>query len=250
MVGESCRDEYHYGVVNRIAAEAPVPIFEYAHQETRAGMAANVRSNLMALGAEVSFVTNMPDQLIKRRFVDTRSNQLMLREDIEQPVAPAKLDQLAGFDALVISDYKKGLIDPAHIKDVCLNFNGPIFVDSKNPNLSHFEKSFLKVNELERGKLMQLPKNHQLITTLGRRGATWNNQLFPAPEVDVFDVTGAGDVFLAAFSYYYLQTMCVATSIKLAVFLSSRSVQHMGIYTITPSDILEADALRKNIISA
>lgn len=249
-MGESCRDEYHYGVVNRIAAEAPVPIFEYEQQETRAGMAANVRSNLMALGAEVSFVTNMPDQLIKRRFVDTRSNQLLLREDIEQPVSPAQLDQLQGYDALVISDYKKGLINPAHVQDVCTRFNGPIFVDSKNPNLAHFEKSFLKVNELERAKLTALPKNHQLITTLGRKGATWNDQLFPAPQVDVFDVTGAGDVFLASLSYYYLQTLCLPTSIQLAVFLSSRSVQHMGIYTITPEDINAADAYRKSLASA
>lgn len=246
LVGESCRDEYHYGVVNRIAAEAPVPVFQYESQEVRNGMAANVRSNLLAFGVVVDFVTNLPDQLIKRRFVDTRSNQLLLREDIESSVEPAKITRLVGYDALVISDYQKGLINANHIREVCLNFEGPIFVDSKNPNLGHFEKSILKVNEQERQQLTHLSKNHQLITTLGKRGATWNNQMFPAPPVDVFDVTGAGDVFLAALTYTYLQTMCLPTSIKTAVFLSSRSVQHMGIYTITPEDVELATAFIKN----
>ena len=246
LIGESCKDEYHYGVVNRIAAEAPVPVFQYESQETRAGMAANVRSNLVALGVVVDFVTNLPDKLIKRRFVDTRSNQLLMREDIESPVEPAHLTNIKGYDALVISDYRKGLIDSEYIREICLTFDGPIFVDSKNPNLSHFETSILKVNEQESQLLTQLPKNHQLITTLGKRGAAWNNQLFAAPPVDVFDVTGAGDVFLAALTYTYLQTMCLPTSIRAAVFLSSRSVQHMGIYTITRDDVAATRDFIKN----
>jgi bifunctional ADP-heptose synthase (sugar kinase/adenylyltransferase) len=249
LLGESCCDEYHYGEVTRIAAEAPVPVLHYQRTEMRNGMAANVRANLAALGATVDFVTNHPSQLIKRRFVDTRSNQLLLRQDIEGFVQPATLDKLTGYDALVISDYAKGLIDPNYIKSVCAEFDGPTFVDSKRTDLSCFDNSFLKVNELEAAQIKKLPTAHQLITTLGKRGATWNNQLFAAPPVDVFDVTGAGDVFLAAFAYYYLQTSSLPISTQLAVLLSSKSVQHMGIYTLSADDVQAAEEYRKTLTS-
>lgn len=247
LLGESCCDEYHYGVVNRIAAEAPVPILDFQEVEKRSGMAANVRSNLVALGATVDFVTNHPSQLTKRRFVDTRSNQMLMREDIETTITPVVADLSIGYDALVISDYNKGLIDSAYIKTVCANFNGPIFVDSKRSDLSPFEKSFIKVNEFEEKALTKLPKNHQLITTLGKRGARWNNTTISAPPVDVFDVTGAGDVFLASLVWFYMETLDLYTSIHLAVYLASRSVQHMGIYTLKPKDIQAAREFQKKL---
>lgn len=247
-MGESCCDEYHYGVVNRIAAEAPVPILDYQDVEKRAGMASNVRSNLIALGANVDFVTNHPSQLIKRRFVDTRSNQMLMRQDIESHISPATVDISPGYDALVISDYNKGLIDATYIKGICETFEGPIFVDSKRTDLTPFEKSFIKVNEFEEKALNQLPKNHQLITTLGKRGAKWNNQLFTAPRVDVFDVTGAGDVFLASLVWFYMETTDLPLSIHTAVYLASRSVQHMGIYTLTQKDIQAAKDFQKTLL--
>lgn len=247
LLGESCCDEYHYGVVNRIAAEAPVPILDYQDVEKRSGMAANVRSNLIALGATVDFVTNHPSQLVKRRFVDTRSNQMLMREDIESHIPPAEVDLSPGYDALVISDYNKGLIDSQYIQTVCENFNGPIFVDSKRSDLSPFEKSFIKVNEWEEKALVKLPKNHQLVTTLGKRGAKWNNTLFQAPHVDVFDVTGAGDVFLASLVWFYMETSDLPLSIHTAVYLASRSVQHMGIYTLSARDIEAAKEFQKTL---
>lgn len=247
LLGESCCDEYHYGVVNRVAAEAPVPILDFQDVEKRSGMAANVRSNLVALGATVDFVTNHPSQLIKRRFVDTRSNQMLMREDIETTITPGMVDLSLGYDALVISDYNKGLIDSAYIKTVCENFNGPIFVDSKRTDLSPFEKSFIKVNEFEEKALTKLPSNHQLITTLGKRGARWDNTTISAPPVDVFDVTGAGDVFLASLVWFYMETLDLFISIHLAVYLASRSVQHMGIYTLRPKDIQAAREFQKTL---
>ena len=52
----------------------------------------------------------------------------------------------------------------------------------------------------------------------------------PAPEVEVADVTGAGDTFLAAFAYQYLGTTNLVQSVRFAIDASAVTVQHLGCY--------------------
>ena len=40
--------------------------------------------------------------------------------------------------------------------------------------------------------------------TLGAKGARWNKTVYRTEECEVFDVSGAGDTFLAALVYEYL----------------------------------------------
>lgn len=242
LIGESCNDEYHYGNCSRLCAEAPVPVFKYESQEIRPGMAANVKENLLAFGGiNIDFVTNNPTQLIKRRFVDSKSNQLLLREDIENSLETVEFPNTNQYDAIVFSDYCKGLLDPKKVKKLCRNFQGPIFVDSKNPDLSMFENCIIKINNDEEKLLKKLPKNCELIVTMGKNGARWKNFTFDAPKADVFDVTGAGDVFLATLCYFYLHTKQLQSSIQPAVNLATKSVQHMGVYVLTSTDINSFD---------
>lgn len=239
LIGESCQDIYHYGVCDRLCAEAPVPVFDYRAQETKPGMAANVNENLNALGLKVDFITNPSDQLIKRRFIDTKSNQLLLREDVGHQVDSIQIPSCIKYDAVVISDYNRGLLETSQIEELCEKFGGPIFVDSKNPRLKHFKNAIIKINSFEEKRMQTCPQNSELIVTMGKMGAKWNNIMFPAPKVDVFDVTGAGDVFLASLCYFYLNTNDMQKSISNAVYLASKSVQHMGVYVLTQDDILE-----------
>ncbi len=239
LIGESCIDEYHYGVCERICAEAPVPVFDYIKSEVRPGMAANVKENLLSFGIDVEFITNDPNLLIKRRFVDTKSNQLLLREDIGNKVSPIEFHKTSGYDAVVISDYCKGLLTTEVVRYICNSFDVPIFIDSKNPNLEIFENSIIKINSDEEKKIVSRPNNSQLIVTMGKSGAKWNDKIYEAPQVDVFDVTGAGDVFLASLCYFYLTTQSLDTAISKAVYLATKSVQYMGVYILTKSDIME-----------
>jgi len=239
LIGESCQDIYHYGVCDRLCAEAPVPVFDYRAQEIKPGMAANVRENLLSFGLQVDFVSNPSDQLIKRRFIDTKSNHLLLREDVGHQVEPIQIPNCIGYDAVVISDYNKGLLNNSQIKDLCENFGGPIFVDSKNPRLKHFSNAIIKINNEEEKKMETHPRNSELIVTMGKMGAKWKNMTFSTPQVDVFDVTGAGDVFLSSLCYFYLLTQDIKKSISNAVYLASKSVQHMGVYVLTHNDINE-----------
>lgn len=239
LIGESCQDIYHYGVCNRLCSEAPVPVFDYRAQEIRPGMAANVKENLSAFGVNVDFITNSPNELIKRRFIDVKSNQLLLREDIGHQVEEIEIPDCKGYDAIVISDYNKGLLNFSQIEEVCEKFGGLIFVDSKNPRLKYFKNAIIKINNYEEKKMECIPENSELIVTMGKMGAKWKDKIFPAPQVDVFDVTGAGDVFLASLCYFHLLTNNLSLSISKSVYLASKSVQHMGVYVLNGSDIDE-----------
>ena len=42
LIGDHCEDVYHYGTVDRISPEAPVPVFVPTHETRRPGMAGNV----------------------------------------------------------------------------------------------------------------------------------------------------------------------------------------------------------------
>ena len=239
LIGESCKDIYHYGVCDRLCAEAPVAVFDYRAEEVRPGMAANVRENLFSYGIEVDFITNDPEQLIKKRFVDTKSNQLLLREDVGHQVDSAEIPDCKKYDAIVISDYCKGILNLESIGALCETFNGPIFVDSKNPDLKYFNNCIIKINNDEENKMKSLPPNCELVVTMGKLGAKWKDNVYRSPQVDVFDVTGAGDVFLATLCYFYLHTRDLNTAIPKAVYLASKSVQHMGVYILTQEDIKE-----------
>ena len=54
-------DRYWYGAVERISPEAPVPVVRVTRTEERAGGAANVASNIVALGAQASLLTVVGD---------------------------------------------------------------------------------------------------------------------------------------------------------------------------------------------
>jgi len=239
LIGDSCVDEYVYGTCDRLSPEAPVPVFLYKETKKSVGMAHNVYLNLLSFGVECHFHTNDPEELIKRRFIDIKSMNQIMREDIGVSVKSKQIEFDCDYDAIVISDYNKGLIDPVSIKNLCESFDGPIFVDSKNPDLKYFNNSIIKINNDEENKMKSIPDNCELVVTMGKMGAKWRDNVYRSPQVDVFDVTGAGDVFLATLCYFYLHTRDLDIAIPKAVYLASKSVQHMGVYILTKEDINE-----------
>ena len=61
VVGDAMLDRYWYGAVDRISPEAPVPVVRVTRTEERVGGAANVASNIVALGAQASLLTVVGD---------------------------------------------------------------------------------------------------------------------------------------------------------------------------------------------
>ena len=113
------------------------------------------------------------------------------------------------------------------------------FVDTKKKNLSSFKNCILKHNEYEQELVSSQPKDCEVIVTRGKDGAIWDDKLFKAPKVELHDVTGAGDVFLASLTAIYCATFNMEESIQKSVILASKSVEHSGIYKLTDGDIDE-----------
>lgn len=244
MIGESCNDEYHYGECRRLSPEAPVPVFDWKYSSVCPGMAANVKANLEAFGCQVDAITNDPKDLTKSRYVDLRSEHQLLRVDKGSKVHPLTIKDLLfrdfdEYDAIIFSDYDKGLIPWSIARSICINYSGKIFVDSKKTDLSCYDKSIIKINEFEEEQYSELPDDCELIVTLGKNGAKWNQHKFPAPSVNVYDVTGAGDVFLSTLSVFISIGESMENSIQKAILMASKSVQHSGTYQLQETDIKE-----------
>ena len=234
LIGDSCTDVYVYGDVKRINPEAPVPILEPKREERTEGMAWNVYNNLNALGVYVDMVTQDED-ITKTRYIHETSNQQILRLDEESEVIPLDDEVPDGeYDALVISDYNKGFITQTKLFELCNNFDGPIFIDTKKIAIPG--NAFIKVNEYEFKKITHfIPEN--MIITKGGEGTEYQGKLYPAEKVKVFDVVGAGDTFLAALTYGYLKYGSIEEAIPLANRAAAIAVSHTGTYVLKEEDV-------------
>lgn len=234
LVGDNCRDVYQFGTVDRISPEAPVPVFVAGQTEERDGMAGNVRNNLEALGCDVDFLFDGVSK--KTRLIDSRSKQQIVRIDNDVACKPASIDYNAlYYDAVVVSDYNKGTITYEIIETLRQEFSGPIFVDTKKTDLKRLEGCIVKINQLEHSRIIS--DCTDLIVTLGDQGARWNGIHFTSKRVEVADVCGAGDTFLAALSYKYLSERSMSQAINFAIRASAVTVQHIGNYAPTVEEI-------------
>ena len=58
IIGDSCKDVFVYGHIERLTPEAPVPVFNPNRELSNDGMAKNVANNLEALGCTIYTITN------------------------------------------------------------------------------------------------------------------------------------------------------------------------------------------------
>ncbi len=242
LIGDSCIDEYKIGTVDRLSPEAPVPVIKLVETLTLPGMSSNVFNNLANLGIYPDFITNN-ETITKTRFIDKRSGQHLLRLDQEHKVTPwsGKLGfPIESYNAIVISDYNKGFLTYESIEGIIKSTSCPIFIDTKKTQLADISAShvYFKINELEAKNARSTPSN--LIVTLGDRGASYNGTIFPTSPVEVMDVCGAGDTFLAALTVQYLFTKDIEKAILFANIAAGITVQHRGNYAPSYDEIRRA----------
>ncbi len=148
VIGDVMLDTYTYGKVERISAEAPVPVIHIVNEMSVLGGAGNVLGNLATAGIRASLISTVGDDVsglavkellsslketqeehliivdpskptvTKKRMV--AGNQQLLRIDTEDTTSVgervtyqvvAKLEaHLQGLDAICISDYGKGFV--------------------------------------------------------------------------------------------------------------------------------------------
>jgi len=237
LIGDSCIDEYQYGLIERLSPEAPVPVFQFLRKEIKPGMAANVKANLEAFGCNVNFLTG--DTSTKTRLIDSRSKQHIVRIDNDVRSTPLSIDsEIPGiYDAIVVSDYNKGTVSYELVEDIRQHYTGPIFIDTKKTDLARFEGCYVKINSLENSLAKTVCTD--LIVTMGKQGAVYNEITYPTPNVEVADVCGAGDTFLAALVCSFLNTQDIEQAITFANHAAGKTVQHSGVYALTEQDITD-----------
>ncbi len=236
LIGDDCIDVYQYGTIDRISPEAPVPIFKPSYEERRPGMAGNVARNLEALGCTVNYLHS--ETSVKTRLIDIRSKQHIVRVDNDFKCTPIEFETSIPkvYDAIVISDYGKGTVSYDIIEEAIAT-RLPVFIDTKKTDLVRMQGAWVKINELEFSRIQSSCTG--LIVTLGDKGAVIPHYevSMPAPKVEVVDVTGAGDTFLSALVYKWLDTGSINTALFFAIEASSITVQHLGVYAPTLDEL-------------
>ncbi len=245
VIGDSCIDKFLYGDVLRLAPEAPVPVFNPIYTKENKGMASNVDENLKSIGVKTILITNR-EQIIKTRYVDKRTNQLLIRVDENDKVGKIDMSIVeeikdntyngVKLDAIVISDYDKGFLDESVIKYISEN-NKNVFLDTKKI-LDEWCTNcrFIKINHVEynhtKFNLETLNLQDKLIITMSEKGCVFNGNTFPVEKVNIKDVSGAGDTFISGLVCEFVRTQDIETSIKFAQECATVVVQKKGVCTL------------------
>jgi D-beta-D-heptose 7-phosphate kinase/D-beta-D-heptose 1-phosphate adenosyltransferase len=304
VLGDIFLDYTVEGVVQKLANEAPIPVFLKQKEKVTLGGCGNVIQNLIALGCEEVHLFGVSGNDVKGRKLQSMlhqipgvyeylqeentchtiskhrffcNNKLMFRYDEEELYSLSdtnvenvlhKLNYLVetnSIDTILFSDYNKGFLTHHLCQSVIKLANEKgIFtcVDPKNDYSKYIGCSLFKPNRNEVQQLFQVPFSlssleevHAIIKqkvqcktsviTLGELGISASLESgayfsWCPEQKEVNDVTGAGDVVNAVLSYFYNQYEDKSDCLKLASYLATLSVQHVGTYTLQFSDLVKA----------
>ena len=242
VIGDSCTDVFVYGSCDRLCPEAPIPVFKPSKTITNQGMAGNVVDNLRALGVRKTELITNNEQIIKTRYVETKSNQMLLRVDGNDKVSNSfdyrKVD-FDSYDAVIVADYDKGYLTNKDIQKIG-EYSKLSFIDTKKTiDLENFKGyTFIKMNEVEWERCMKYGAEYDewkdnLIITMSERGCMFDNKRYPVDNtVEVRDLSGAGDTWMASFVVKYLEEYNTVDAIKDANKNATLVVQKRGVSTI------------------
>ncbi len=303
VIGDVMLDRFIWGEVERISPEAPVPVVKVTGENYTLGGAANVLNNVISLGAEACLCGIVGDdifsdtifRLLRNRkvsldgiikeenratIVKTRvigQKQQIVRVDREdgKKIKNRSLKKLLAFindnidnyDAVILSDYGKGLITNGFYKslnNIVLENRKILNIDPKNSNMNIYKRATLltpniheasyaanmKITEknLETAgkKLIKKFLSKFLVITLGEKGMAvftdGNGNFIHIPTVakDVFDVTGAGDTVISVLTMAMALGVKVEEAAKVANVAAGIVVGKVGTATVTKEELIKS----------
>lgn len=304
ILGDVMVDEYLTGDAERISPEAPVPVVRIENEKQLVGGAGNVARNVTSLGGNAVIVgvrgRDIAGEIVERRFsedgidhallclperpttIKTRilaRQQQVLRFDreVSSPLSTAENSAVLELaekyiphcDALILSDYGKGLISENIVSGIhrLIAKTGrtlPVLVDPKPQNFSFYKGvTMLTPNAKETSDATHLPVKtpqdiilagqriieslqcQHLVTTLGSRGmAVFENAHcvwhIPTVALQVFDVTGAGDTVIATISLALAAGLSLTSACLLANYAAGIVVGEVGAATASPRQLTAA----------
>ncbi len=310
VVGDILLDHYVHGVVERLNPEAPVPILRATEEREETGGAGNAAKNAARLGARTSLVAvtgnDEAAQSIERaaqregyRAVLARDKQRptirkvrylvgsqhMLRVDyehvqdvpgvVEEEVIQAVGREIeAGVDAVIVSDYDKGLVTP-RVADTVLSLASQhdilVAADVKPPRARHFvgatfvspnikeAHEYLGINHLEKkvdpaelAKLVYMKMYADVYLTMGKEGmfvycgGECGARVSQENIVEVADESGCGDTAVVV----VLLALLSGASETEAAYLGNAGgavvVSKVGSVGITREELVEMVSRRHN----
>lgn len=303
VVGDVVLDHYIWGKVSRISPEAPVPVVNVTREHLLLGGAANVVNNIRALGGAVSvcgvigrdeaggrllqllhtegirteglIVDGNRPTTIKTRVI-AHGQQVVrfdreTKERIERDTHRRIFDYVgqqvsAGLDAIVISDYCKGVVTSDLVRDIVKLAKKRQVIVSVDPKVNHFgmytgvailtpniseasigskieidsERSLLKAGAL----LLKQLKCDAVLITRGEEGMSLFEQggrvtHIPTVALEVFDVTGAGDTVIGALTLAMATGAKKVDAAKISNFAAGIVVGTVGTATVSPQQLKE-----------
>ena len=94
---------------------------------------------------------------------------------------------------------------------------------------------YLKINTLEYAENKEFVDNmilEKTIVTKGNEGCLFQNKIYPTEDVQVKDISGAGDTFLAGLAVEYLKSKDIEKAINFAQECTEIVVQKHGVSTV------------------
>jgi bifunctional ADP-heptose synthase (sugar kinase/adenylyltransferase) len=240
VIGDTCKDIFVYCHCERLCPEGPVPVLDVIERVESYGMAGNVARNIESLGAPVELITNPTKDLItKTRHVEKKTNHLFHRIDDGPKIEGIKDIEAIDFskyNAVIISDYNKGFLNEFAIKYI--SHKHPLtFLDTKKKLGSWaYYVSFIKINRKEysltKDEIAKFGLEDKVIQTLGDGGCSYQGVTYPVQPVEVKDLSGAGDSFLAALVVKYLEDFNIGKALVAANEAATIVVQKQGVSVI------------------
>ena len=214
-----------------LSLESPTLKANHVSQNSILGGAANVARHLSELGAEVTFVTDVPENEcahliaegintislnsgkanIKKRFWiskgDARYKYLQINETGISPAASnepkiKKIIADASFDRVAVSDYRCGLVTKTLCSQIIrsgMHSFAASQISDKPANFDWFDGFDIVVcNEKE---ALHTRRSMRLCVTLGEGGCRYDGKIFSSEKIEVASAIGAGDAFFAAFIF-------------------------------------------------
>ena len=304
VLGDVMLDEFIWGDVSRISPEAPVPVVNIKRESTRLGGAANVLANVTALGASANVIgvvgedaaaeklrdalranggAQTDDTLVKDEnrptTIKTRiiaHNQMVVRADrehraavngqVEAQIIDVVKKAIRDAQALVISDYDKGVITPRILAEVLPLAYGrmPVLIDPKVRNFDSYRPATLVTpNHHEALRLTNLEEDTDeglraaanaikdrlscdaVLITRGERGMMLcegdGDPIFVETAArEVYDVTGAGDTVIATLAAALAGGASLTEAAVLANHAAGIVVGKLGTATATAEEILRS----------
>lgn len=299
VLGDTLLDVDLTGAAERLSPDAPVPVVDVLHREMRAGGAGLVATFLARDGLDVHLVTVLADDAAGRHTrealagvhvvaggsgapmpVKTRLRArghaiARIDEGCAEPFPPPRVTEemlscLRGADAVVVSDYGRGLTADRRIRTVLAELAGrvPIVWDPHprgeppvpgvtvvTPNTHEAAAAMVLAGgpPVDTADLRSLTRSADrlrehygtgaLVATLGSRGALVVEaglppHIIPAPAVVAEDPCGAGDRFAAALIAHLSGGTALREAVTFAVAAASGFLSAGGVASLTaPANI-------------